>query len=67
LELPDGINLSLWNDEAEKNQARIVLLTENGLLGLALVIIVLIKILKTFLAGWVSSNKAFSFSWWLLC
>ena len=61
LELPDGINLTLWNDEAELLQARIDLLTENGLLGLALVIIVLALFLKTNLAGWVSLGIPISF------
>ena len=61
LELPVGVNATLWNNEAELLQARIDLLTKNALLGLALVIVVLALFLKTNLAGWVSLGIPISF------
>jgi multidrug efflux pump subunit AcrB len=39
--LPDGINVSIWENEAESLQSRLDLLIENAVIGLALVVLCL--------------------------
>lgn len=52
-ELPEGLNISIWGGHADILQARISLLVRNGLIGLALVFILLWLFLDIRLSFWV--------------
>lgn len=51
--LPQGIEISTWNDQSEIYRQRIDLLLRNGILGLALVLLLLGLFLEPRLAFWV--------------
>ena len=52
--LPEGITLTVWRDESTILQSRIATLTNNGISGLLLVLLVLALFLDLKLALWVS-------------
>ena len=59
--LPEGVKLTLWNDETVILKSRISLLTRNMLTGLALVFMILAISLRLRLAFWVSLGIPISF------
>ena len=58
--LPDGVGITMWNDESQVYEERANLLLKNGLLGLALVVIALSLFLQVRLALWVALGLAVS-------
>jgi len=52
-ELPEGIKLSIWNDQSKALRDRIRLLTNDGLLGMMLIFMVLWLFLDIRLSFWV--------------
>ncbi|MYC08656.1 MAG: efflux RND transporter permease subunit [Holophagales bacterium] len=52
--LPDGVGITLWNDESQAYEERADLLLKNGILGLLLVIVALSLFLQVRLALWVA-------------
>jgi multidrug efflux pump subunit AcrB len=66
--LPDGIQLTTWQDDTRILKSRLDLLFRNGQMGLILVFIALALFLKLRLAGWVSVGLVISFmgALWLL-
>jgi multidrug efflux pump subunit AcrB len=61
LEVPEGIQLTVWQDRTKILQSRLDLLIKNGLAGFVLVFLVLALFLKLRLAGWVSLGIPISF------
>jgi multidrug efflux pump subunit AcrB len=61
LELPDSLNLAIWNDSSEIFESRMLLLEKNALLGLSLVILILGLFLEIRLALWVMLGIPISF------
>ena len=59
--LPAGVQLEIWNNDADILQSRLGLLVKNGLLGLALVLLSLALFLEVRLAFWVAVGIAVSF------
>jgi multidrug efflux pump subunit AcrB len=59
--LPVGIELEIWNNDAEIFKDRMMLLQKNALIGLALVIIALTLFLEVRLALWVGVGIGISF------
>ena len=59
--LPAGVQLDIWNNDADILKSRLGLLVKNGLLGLALVLIALTLFLEIRLALWVAVGIAVSF------
>ncbi len=59
--LPAGVQLEVWNNDADILQSRLGLLVKNGFLGLALVLIALAIFLEIRLAFWVAVGIAVSF------
>lgn len=59
--LPEGMQLSSWNDTSEMYRQRIDLLSRNGLAGLALVLLILGLFLEPRLAFWVTLGIPTSF------
>ena len=59
--LPAGISVALWQNEARYLRSRYNLLIENGLIGLALVVLALALFLNGRLAFWVSMGIFISF------
>lgn len=51
--LPEGVGITVWNDDSGSYSERLDLLLKNGLLGLALVLIALALFLEIRLALWV--------------
>ncbi|MCY3795140.1 MAG: efflux RND transporter permease subunit, partial [Gammaproteobacteria bacterium] len=51
--LPDGVGVTIWNDDSQSYSERLDLLLKNGLLGLGLVIVALALFLEIRLAFWV--------------
>ncbi len=51
--LPEGVGVTIWNDDSQTYSERLGLLLKNGLLGLALVTIALALFLEIRLAFWV--------------
>ena len=51
--LPDGVGITVWNDESQSYAERVDLLVRNGLLGILLVFIALALFLELRLALWV--------------
>ena len=51
--LPDGVGVTVWNDDSQTYSERLDLLLKNGLLGLALVMVALALFLEIRLAVWV--------------
>ena len=58
--LPDGVGITIWNDESQSYSERVDLLVKNGLLGLMLVLIALALFLEIRLAIWVAVGLAIS-------
>ncbi|MDE2955842.1 MAG: efflux RND transporter permease subunit [Bacteroidota bacterium] len=52
--LPEGIGITVWNDESQDYQERADLLAKNGIMGLILVLVALGLFLQIQLAIWVS-------------
>jgi len=59
--LPAGIEVAIWQNQAEDLQSRLDLLIKNGLLGLLLVIFTLMLFLNPRLAFWTSVGIFLSF------
>ena len=59
--LPAGIDVAIWQNQAEDLESRLDLLIKNGLLGLLLVIFTLILFLNPRLAFWTSVGIFLSF------
>ena len=51
--LPDGVGITIWNDDSQTYSERVDLLVRNGMLGLLLVFIALALFLEIRLAVWV--------------
>ena len=58
--LPNGVRVTLWNDESQAYEERADLLLKNGILGLLLVLIALSLFLEIRLALWVAVGLAVS-------
>ncbi len=58
--LPDGVAVTVWNDESQVYEERADLLIKNGILGLLLVLIALSLFLEIRLAIWVAVGLAVS-------
>ena len=58
--LPEGVGITIWNDESQTYSERADLLIENGLLGLMLVLVALALFLEIRLAIWVAVGLATS-------
>ena len=58
--LPNGVYVTLWNDESQAYEERADLLLKNGILGLLLVLIALSLFLEIRLALWVAVGLAVS-------
>ena len=58
--LPDGVGVTIWNDESRDYQERAEILLKNGILGLLLVLIALSFFLQIRLALWVAVGLAVS-------
>ena len=58
--LPDGVGITMWNDESQAYEERADLLLKNGILGLLLVLIALSLFLQVRLALWVVVGLAVS-------
>ncbi|MFP6766483.1 MAG: efflux RND transporter permease subunit, partial [Planctomycetaceae bacterium] len=54
--LPDGYELLIWNDYSRQARERLRLLTDNALIGLALVFLILALFLHGRLAFWVAAG-----------
>ncbi|MEO0325355.1 MAG: efflux RND transporter permease subunit, partial [Myxococcota bacterium] len=63
---PPGIETAIWNDQSESYSDRVDLLRRNGILGLALVFLVLGMFLEPRLAFWVTLGIPISFAGSLL-
>ena len=59
--LPAGVELHVWNNDADILRDRLGLLVKNGLIGLALVLLCLALFLEIRLAFWVAVGIAVSF------
>ena len=58
--LPDGVGITIWNDESQDYAERVDILVKNGILGLLLVLIALSLFLEIRLAVWVAAGLAVS-------
>ncbi len=58
--LPDGLGITIWNDESQDYEERADILVKNGILGLLLVLIALSLFLEIRLAFWVAVGLAVS-------
>ena len=58
--LPDGVGITMWNDESQAYEERAGLLLKNGILGLLLVLVALSLFLQVRLALWVAVGLAVS-------
>ena len=56
--LPEGVGVTVWNDESQTYSERADLLIKNGLLGLLLVLVALALFLEIRLAIWVAVGLA---------
>lgn len=67
-QLPEGVELNIWQDKSEYFKSRMYLLTRNALTGLLLVFMILVLFLRLRLAFWVSLGIPISFmgAFWLL-
>ncbi len=59
--LPEGIEATIWRNDAAEFQSRLSLLARNGLIGLCLVVVLLSLFLNLRLAFWVSVGIFVSF------
>ena len=60
-ELPEGINMTIWQDSSFYLRGRLNMMLENAFLGLVLVFCVLALFLRPSLAGWVAIGIPVSF------
>lgn len=60
-EMPESLNLALWNDTSEIFESRMNLLQKNAMIGLSLVILILGLFLEIRLALWVMLGIPISF------
>lgn len=58
--LPEGVGVTIWNDESQSYAERVDLLVKNGSLGLLLVFIALALFMEIRLAVWVAAGLAVS-------
>ena len=58
--LPDGVGVTIWNDESSAYAERAALLLKNGVLGLLLVLVALGLFLEIRLAVWVAAGLLIS-------
>ena len=58
--LPDGVGITIWNDESQVYEERADLILKNGILSLLLVLIALSLFLEIRLALWVAAGIAVS-------
>ena len=58
--LPDGVGITIWNDDSQDYKERVNLLLKNGILGLMLVLVALALFLEIRLAVWVAAGLAIS-------
>jgi len=67
-QLPNGIELNIWQDKSSYFKSRMHLLIRNALTGLLLVFLILVLFLRLRLAFWVSLGIPISFmgAFWLL-
>jgi len=67
-QLPEGIEINLWQDKSSFFKSRMYLLTRNAMTGLLLVFLILVLFLRLRLAFWVSLGIPISFmgAFWLL-
>jgi multidrug efflux pump subunit AcrB len=61
-DLPDGISMTLWNDNSEVYAGRMDTISSNFAMGLVLVFITLILFLRFSIAFWVSVGIAVAFA-----
>ena len=59
--MPDGVALTVWQDQTRVLRSRLDLLIKNGRAGFVLVVLVLALFLRLRLAGWVSLGIPISF------
>jgi len=59
--MPKGVEVSIWQNDAELLESRINLLRKNGIIGLILVLIALTLFLDLRLSSWVAVGIALSF------
>ena len=59
--LPEGITLTVWQDESQALSDRLAIMLNNGALGFVLVFVVLSLFLRMRLAFWVSAGIPISF------
>ena len=59
--LPNGVSVTIWNDDSQTYSERVDLLLKNGGLGLLLVFVALALFLEIRLALWVTVGLAISF------
>ena len=66
--LPEGVEITLWNDDSEAFFGQLAMLRNNALMGLALVFTLLMLFLRPALALWVTAGMVFSFfgAFWVL-
>ncbi|MFT6110022.1 MAG: multidrug efflux pump subunit AcrB, partial [Planctomycetota bacterium] len=60
LDLPDGVGLTVWNDQSVRYEQRLDLLGRNALLGLGLVLLLLGLFLEPRVAFWVTMGIVIS-------
>ncbi|MBS1262233.1 MAG: Multidrug resistance protein MdtB [Calditrichaeota bacterium] len=60
-QLPESVNIAVYDDTSEILASRIQLLVKNGLLGLFLVLVILTLFLEIRLAFWVAAGIAITF------
>ncbi|ABV94769.1 efflux transporter [Dinoroseobacter shibae DFL 12 = DSM 16493] len=60
--LPAGVDVTLWQNDADELQSRLDLLIENAVLGLALVVLCLTLFLDFRLAFWAAAGIAVAFA-----
>ncbi len=67
-QLPNGIELNVWQDKSSYFKSRMYLLIRNAMTGLLLVFLILVLFLRLQLAFWVSLGIPISFmgAFWLL-
>jgi len=67
-QLPNGIELNIWQDKSSYFKSRMYLLIRNAMTGLLLVFLILVLFLRLRLAFWVSLGIPISFmgAFWLL-
>ncbi|UTW54879.1 efflux RND transporter permease subunit [Kordiimonas sp. SCSIO 12610] len=60
--LPEGVELTLWTDQAEAFNSRMTTIGESALYGLLLVVVVLLLTLRPKVAFWVTAGIAIAYA-----